>query len=65
LVADYNSATSLPYILQMYYAFTNTNEFLARFSEFYLTNHASGQTVRAVSPELYDLFGRINGIIYP
>jgi len=66
LVADYNSgAPTLPYTLQMDYAFTNNNEFLARFSELYLTNRASAETVRGVSPELYELLGRIYGITYP
>ncbi len=66
LVEDYNSDTpSLPYTLAMDYAFTNNKEFLARFSELFLTNSASAQTVRAVSPELYDLFSRFYGITYP
>lgn len=65
LTADYHSGSpSLPFTRQMDYAFTNNKEFLARFSELFLTNRASAETVRAVSPELYDVFSRFYGIDY-
>ena len=66
LFADYESATpSLPFTNRMDYAFTNDKEFLARFSELFLTNQASAETVRAVSPELYDVLSRFYEKTYP
>jgi len=65
LFADFNSdSPTRPYAAEMRYGFENEREFLARFSELFLANEASAETVKAVSPELYDLFSRFYGIDY-
>ncbi|ASJ70373.1 zinc-dependent peptidase [Granulosicoccus antarcticus] len=59
LYDDYNSDTpTRRYTPEMAYAFTDKFEFLARFSEIFLTNTASAETVKAVSPELYGILSR-------
>ncbi|MFK7855765.1 MAG: zinc-dependent peptidase [Granulosicoccus sp.] len=65
LTTDFFSVPpSLPFTREMNYAFTNEKEFLARFSELFLTNKASAETVKAVSPELYGVLSRFFEIDY-